>query len=63
MYWTPLAVGLSTLAIVSGSQERAIGDVLAGAPGTLNAPPLVKYMRGGLCGDELIRSRRSNGLC
>ena len=33
MYWTPLAVGLSTLAIVSGSQERAIGDVLAGAPG------------------------------
>lgn len=34
MYWTPLAVGLSTLALVSGSQERAIGDVLAGAPGT-----------------------------
>ena len=48
MYWTPLAVGLSTLAIVSGSQERAIGDVLAGAPGTLNAPLLVDYMRGGL---------------
>jgi len=33
MYWTPLAVGLSTFALVSGSQERAIGDVLAGAPG------------------------------
>ena len=34
MYWTPLAIGVSTLALVSGSQERAIGDVLAGAPGT-----------------------------
>jgi len=39
MYWTPLAVGLSTLAIVSGSQERAIGDVLAGAPGMFHAFP------------------------
>jgi len=36
MYWTPLAIGVSTLALVSGSQERAIGDVLAGAPGTSN---------------------------
>jgi hypothetical protein len=34
MYWAPLAIGVSTLALVSGSQERAIGDVLAGAPGT-----------------------------
>jgi len=55
MYWTPLAVGLSTLAIVSGSQERAIGDVLAGAPGMFNASLLVVKMRGIRYGDELIR--------
>jgi len=41
MYWTPLAIGVSTLALVSGSQERAIGDVLAGAPGTFYFTQLV----------------------
>lgn len=34
MYWTPVVVGLTGLACVSGAQERAIGDVLAGAPST-----------------------------
>jgi hypothetical protein len=36
MYWTPVVVGLGSLAAVSasaGGERRAIGDVLAGAPG------------------------------
>jgi hypothetical protein len=44
MYWAPLAIGVSTLALVSGSQERAIGDVLAGAPGTFHASLLFPLM-------------------
>jgi hypothetical protein len=43
MYWAPLAIGVSTLALVSGSQERAIGDVLAGAPGTFRVFTLAIY--------------------
>jgi len=37
MYWAPVVAGLTGLACVSGAQakERAIGDVLAGAPSTL----------------------------
>ena len=37
MYWTPVVVGLGSLAAVSasaGGERRAIGDVLAGAPST-----------------------------
>jgi hypothetical protein len=39
MYWTPVVVGLGSIAAVSaGVGERAIGDVLAGAPGRSFVP-------------------------
>jgi len=40
MFWTPVV--LSGLALVSASQERAIGDVLAGAPSTFAVPHLIR---------------------
>ena len=59
MYWAPVVVGLTGLACVSGAQERAIGDVLAGAPS------MSSLFQGFMwaSGHELMSSRRSDGFC